>query len=128
MKSLLGITRRSDVIFRANGHFDLTARVVKALGISAGDVVDVLCDGTEYYLYVACHASEQGGRYEARCYPSKAKGHSNHYRGSSARLCRAMLRASGNDNYAAFPCGSPITDDRGRTLLPIIIRLNLAKI
>lgn len=36
------MTRRSDVIFRADGRFDLTARVVRALDIFPGDVVDVL--------------------------------------------------------------------------------------
>lgn len=127
MKSLLGITRRSDVIFRADGHFDLTARVVRALDISPGDVVDVLSDGYEYYLYVACHAESAAfGRYEAQVFPSKPKGGGLHFRGSSSRLCRAMLSVSHAVYKAALPCGSVTVDDRGRKLLPIIVRLNLA--
>lgn len=127
MKSLLGITRRSDVIFRADGHFDLTARVVRALDISPGDVVDVLSDGCEYYLYVACRSKNAAcGSYEAHVYPSKAKGGGLHFRGSSSRLCKAMLSVSHAVYKAALPCGSVIIDNRGRKLIPIIVRLNLA--
>lgn len=128
MKSLLGITRRSDLIFRADGHFDLTARVVRALNISAGDVVDVLSDGREYYLYVACRAENAAcGRFEAQVFPSKPKGGGMHFRGSSSRLCKAMLSASNAVNRAALPCGDVIFDKLGRQLLPIIVRLNLAQ-
>lgn len=127
MKSLLGITRRSDVIFRADGHFDLTARVVRALDISPGDVVDVLSDGCEYYLYVACHVENTShSRYEAQVFPSKPRGGGLHFRGSSSRLCRAMLSVSNAVGKAALPCGEVVTDEHGRRLLPIIVRLNLA--
>lgn len=126
MKSLLGITRRSDVIFRADGHFDLTARVVRALDISPGDVVDILSDGCEYYLYVARHAGNAAcGRFEAQVFPSKPKGGGLHFRGSSSRLCRAMLSLSNAVDKAALPCGEMIVDNQGRKLLPVIVRLNL---
>lgn len=128
MKSLLGTTRRSDVIFRADGHFDLTARVVRALNISAGDVVDVLSDGCEYYLYVACRAENTAcGRFEAQVFPSKPKGGGLHFRGSSSRLCKAMLSVSNAVKKAALPCGEVIINNQGRRLLPIIIRINLAE-
>ena len=127
MKSILGITRRSDLIFRADGRFDLTARVVRALGISPGDVVDVLSDGYEYYLYVACHSRNTSrSRYEAQVFPSKPNAHSLHFRGSSSRLCRTMLAASNAIDKAALPCGDIIIDHLGRRLLPIIVRINLA--
>lgn len=129
MKSLLGnAARRSDVIFRANGHFDLTARVIRALNISPGDVVDVLSDGCEYYLYVMCHSEYAScGRFEAQVYPSNRKGGGLHFRGSSSRLCKAMLSASNAVDKAALPCGDVVVDENGRQLLPIIVRLNLAK-
>lgn len=38
------MTRRSDVIFSADGCLGLTARVVRVLDISSGNVVDVLSD------------------------------------------------------------------------------------
>ena len=128
MKSLLGTTRRSDLIFRANGHFDLTARVVRELNISPGDVVDVLSDGYEYYLYVACHSQNAScGRFEAQVFPSKPKGGGLHFRGTSSRLCKAMLSVSNAVHKAALPCGEIIIDNHGRRLLPIIVRLNLAE-
>lgn len=126
MKSLLGTVRKSDVIFRASGLFDLTARVVRALGISPGDVVDVLSDDSEYYLYVACHHADNG-RYEAQVFPSKRKSSCKHYRGSSSRLCKAMLSVSHAKEKAALPCGPVMIDSQGRRLLPIIVRLNLAE-
>lgn len=126
MKSLLGKLRRSDVIFRANGHFDLTARVVRALNISPGDVVDVLSDGCEYYLYVAHHSElATCGRYEAQVYPSNRKGGGLHFRGSSVRLCKAILDACFASEIVALPCGELVID-KGRKLLPIIVRLNLS--
>lgn len=124
MKSLLGITRRSDIIFRANGQFDLTARVVRALDISPGDVVDVLNDGCEYYLYVAHRfKAPPCGRFEAQVHPTNGRG--LHYRGSSMRLCRPMLEACNAIEKAMLPCGEVITDSQGRLLLPIIVRLIL---
>lgn len=127
MKSLLGKVRRPDVIFRDDGHFDLTARVVRELNIGPGDVVDVLNDGCEYYLYVRCHASQtSGGRFEAQVFPSNRKG-GKHYRGSSARLCKAILSISGATKKVCLPCGTAITDSEGRCLLPIIVRLNLTE-
>ncbi len=127
MRSLLGTVRRSDIIFRANGRFDLTARVVRALNISPGDVVDVLIDGCEYYLYVACHAENAScGRFEAQVFPSKPKANGMHFRGSSSRLCKFMLTACNAIEKAMLPCGEVITDSQGRLLLPIIVRLNLA--
>lgn len=127
MNSLLGIPRRPDVIFRSNGNFDLTARVVRSLRILPGDVVDILTDGTEYYLYVARHADAipPGCRYHAHVYPSKPRPRAHHFRGYSARLCRAILAACGEPSVARLPCGQPITDPSGRLLLPIIIRLKL---
>lgn len=127
MKSLLGINRRSDIIFRADGHFDLTARIVRALNIVPGDVVDVLNDGSEYYLYVAFHPGNTSlGRFEAQVFPSSKRG--NHFRGSSRRLCKAILEITGADGKAALPCGELIEDKGGRLLLPIIVKNNLAKL
>ncbi len=127
MKSILGTTRRSDVIFRADGRFDLTARVVRVLNISPGDVVDVLSDGCEYYLYVAFHVGNAShNRHEAQVFPSKPKGGGLHFRGSSARLCRAMLSVCKAISKAALPCGEVVIDKQGRRLLPIIVHINLA--
>lgn len=128
MKSILGITRRADVIFRADGHFDLTARVVRALNISPGDVVDVLSDGCEYYLYVSRRALNSTiGRFEAQVYPTNRKKGGLHFRGTSSRLCRAIIAASAARSRAELPCGEIVLDSSGRPLMPIIVRQNLSK-
>lgn len=89
MKSLLGTVRCSDVIFRADGRFVLKARVVRALNISPGDVVDVLSDGCEYYLYIACHADRAlCGSYEAQVFPSRAKDTCRHCNTGREQSCR----------------------------------------
>jgi hypothetical protein len=124
MKSLIGKLRRPDVIFRANGHFDITARAARILDLHAGDVIDIISDDCEYFLCVAIRAKDAAfGRYETRCYPSKHG--ARHFRGSSAALCRAMLDACHTTApYVALPCGEPCHDSaNGRTLLPIITKL-----
>ena len=126
MKSLLGMVRRSDVVFRTNGCFDIKSRAVRALDISPGDVVDVLSDGNEYFLYVACRPKNIScGRFEAQVFPSNNRKGGRHFRGFSARLCQAMLAVSNAVGKAAIPCGEVIIDEHGRHLLPIIVRLNL---
>lgn len=126
MKSLIGIVRRSDVVFRSSGRFDIKSHAVRALNMSPGDVVDVLSDGNEYFLYVACRPKNVlCGRFEAQVFPSNKRKNGLHFRGFSARLCKAMLTASNAVNKAALPCGEIIIDEHGRHLLPIIVRLNL---
>ena len=125
MRSILGTYRRSDITFRSNGLFDLTARGVKVLDIKPGDSIDVITDGREYYLYVARHATASWAGFKACVYPSNKKRGGNHFRGWSKQLCRAILELSGIEGKAALPCGEVVTDSTGRRLLPIIIRLNL---
>ncbi len=126
MKSLLGTYRRSDVIFRADGRFDLTAGVVRALGIKAGDVIDIVTDDTEYYICVVRHAGILcGRRFEAQVFPSSKRG--SHFRGFSRRLCRSVLDIAGADTKAALPCGQLTFDTDGTPILPLIIKHNLAQ-
>lgn len=128
MQSLLGITRRPDVIFRHNGHFDITAPVAKALHLAAGDSVDLLTDGTEYYLTVAHHASPSAfGRFRAQVRPTSTRLR-HHFRGSSVLLCRAIIAAtSPGATRLALPCGLPTShpDFPHRILIPIITHLNI---
>lgn len=92
MTSILGNTRKPDVSFYRNGRIDITARVVKALGIEKGDVIDVAMDGDEYLLYVAHKGKDVAGAHEARCYPSNVR-NTHNYRCHSKRLCEAMVAA-----------------------------------
>lgn len=123
MNAILGIPlRKPDIIFRSNGQFDLSARVVRDLNINPGDSIDILSDDSEFYLYVAHRFSPTSGRFRGRVYPSKPKSRSQHFRGCSAPLSRAILTAAGASDSASFFCGPPIVLPFGATALPIIIK------
>ena len=116
MQSILGNTRRTDITFHADGRIDISARLVKELSIRKGDVIDVLTDGLEYYLYVKLHAPV-AGRHEAACFPTHSR--SRHFRAWSKRLCQAML--PGGKDHASLPAGDPVTLPAG-TAIPIICK------
>lgn len=120
-QSILGNTRRPDISFFASGKIDITSRIVKALDMAEGDVIDVMVGNGEYYFYVSSHSSIVCGRHEAQCYPSKHG--SRHFRAYSRRLCAAMLKASGFNLRASFAAGE-VVDVNGRKAIPIIIRKN----
>ena len=52
MQSILGNTRKADITFYASGRIDISARVAKHLQLSRGDVLDIMIDQDEFYLYV----------------------------------------------------------------------------
>ena len=121
-QSILGNTRRSDISFSPNGKIDISSRIVKALGMEKGDVIDIMVDGREYYLYILIRASVVFGRHEARCYPTQRG--SRHFRTYSRRLCTAVLQASGISGTACFAVGE-VVEINGRKTIPIITRKNL---
>ncbi len=122
MQSILGNnTRKADIIFFSTGRIDITARIAKYLQLSRGDVIDIMVDGCEYYLYVK-RRTPMNGRYEAMVLPTNKRG--NHFRAYSRRLCSAILRASGATDTARLCVGAPVDSTYG-ILLPIIIKLLL---
>lgn len=90
MTSLLEDSRRPDITFHNDGRIDITARLVRKLGIGKGDVIDVKTDGIEYFLYVRHRAADLSGTHEAQCYPTNS-GKSHNFRCYSARLCKALI-------------------------------------
>ena len=120
--SILGNTRRADISFWTSGKIDIASRVVRALRMEPGDVIDIMAAGGEYYLYVAARASQLCGRHEAQCFPSKHG--SRHFRAYSRRLCSVILRESGATSLAALPAGD-LTEVAGRPAIPVITRNNL---
>lgn len=119
MKSILGNTRKPDVIFHASGRINITSGVASRLRLSAGDVIDILTDGEEYYLYVK-HRAPVVGKHEGVVYFSNANG--RHCRVSSIRLCRFMLQECNANDIARLTVGEMMTDDDNRELLPIITK------
>lgn len=126
MKSLIGNTRRADVTFRRNGKIDLSSSVARSLSLEPGDGINILTDGDEYYLYVAHRSSDSNGlRYEARCFATSRK--SNHFRSSSVRLCRAVLKACNQAEIANLAVGPLVEHTDGRKMLTLITRLNITQ-
>lgn len=119
MQSVLGSTRKVDLVFHRSGRIDITAHVANILSLSRGDVIDILTDDTETYLYVRLR-SPLIGRHEGMVYPSNKSG--NHFRTSSKTLCRFILDKCGRLDSASLFVGQAVCDNLGRTLLPIIIK------
>ena len=120
MKSILGNTRKPDVIFHASGRINITSGVASRLRLSAGDVIDILTDGEEYYLYVKHRSPVVVGKHEGAVYYSNK--HGKHCRASSVRLCREILKICNADGIARLSAGETITDEEGRELIPIITK------
>lgn len=123
MNPILGNTRRPDLRVSSDGRIDISARIARALSIRKGDIIDVITDGTEYWLRVSLRADRASGRHEARCYPTGRR--SNHFRASSRRLASALLCACSARRSAAIPAGDPVPDaaaDPSNTLIPLITR------
>ncbi|MBR2747157.1 MAG: hypothetical protein IKD95_02210 [Bacteroidales bacterium] len=110
MESILGSrSRRPDIRFCSNGRIDISSRVVRALGIQEGDVLDILHDSDEYYLYVRLKAEETVGRHEARCVKTNPSIKRPHYfRAYSRTLCGAVLQAAGVTDRASLFAGDTV--------------------
>lgn len=122
MESILGNTRKADIVFYASGRIDITSHIATQLRLSRGDVLNIMYDEKgELYLYVKYRIPNN--RHEACVFPSNRKG--NHFRASSKRLCAAVLKASGVADKARLCVGEPQESQYHGTLLPIITKLLL---
>lgn len=124
MKSLLGNTRKPDIIFNSSGRIDISVRCARPLKLEKGDVIDVTeSESGEYYLYVKFRASIKNGKHEASVFPSNKKGH--HFRTSSRKLCNAILKICGETERVRLCIGEPVENSQFGTLLPLIIKYHL---
>ena len=115
MIRLLENTRRHDITFNRNGQIRITARIVRLLGLSSGDAINIAANSGEYLLY-AIH--DPFGRHQARCYPSNKRSHN--FVANSAKLARALLDSCNiTSDKAEFMIGEPITI-QDKKYLPII--------
>lgn len=119
MQSLLGNSRKADITFSVTGRICITSHVARLLRLQRGDVLDILADGEEFYLYVR-HRAPTNGRHEAAVYPTNRKG--NNFRAWSPKLCAAMLAESRQSGYVRLCVGDPIRHPVQGTLLPIITK------
>lgn len=121
MVSILGNTRKADIIFHSSGRIDITAHVAKSLKMSRGDVLDIMVGNGEFYLYIKHHAPLHG-KHEAMVFPTNKTG--NHFRTSSYRICDAIMKECGTTDKAKLCVGEPLESKYG-TLLPIVTKMLL---
>ena len=122
MFSLLQNSRKHDVTFRSDGRIDISARIAVLLGLEDNDVIDVLTERGEFYLYVRLKANKAVGRYEAVCHPSNRSvtGRRRNLRTYSRRLCETILKASRCSDVARLPAGDSIEFEHYGTVVPLI--------
>ena len=120
MKSILGNTRRADITFRSDGRICISSRVTRLLDMERGDVIDIMEDSYETYLYIKHRSSQALGRHEAVVFPSNKNG--RYYIASSVTLSRYILSKSQNAGYVRLCCGMPVTIEPYGKAIPIILR------
>lgn len=123
MESLLGRSRKHDVAFYSSGRIDINAYAARAIGLKAGDAIDIMDDGDDLLLYVRHRASDMVGKYEGQCYATnRFKFICNSFRAHSVRLCRAMLARCGVEQVAKLQAGEARELGAWGTGLPLITR------
>ena len=119
MRNLLDSSRKPDLVFYNTGRIDISANVARHLRLSAGDVINIMTDGLEYYLYVQYRLP--AGRYEAAVFPSNKNG--KHFRTSSKRMCNAILDECKTSGGKVRLCiGAPVDTEHYGKMLPIITK------
>lgn len=121
MKSLLSNSRRHDISFYASGKIDISAHVARKLSLAPGDVIDIVCEYGELYLYVKFRAGQYSGRHIGRVW-STAHGKGT-FRTCSKKLTKAVLAgAEAKGERLRCPCGREI--ERNNTKYITIIYRN----
>lgn len=119
MISILGNTRKADITFHRDGRVCISARASRVLGLTCGDVIDILEDNGEFYLCVK-HRATVVGRHEGRVFCSKKN--TRYYVASSIKLCRYMLELCQADKVVRLACGEPVELPHHGTALSIITK------
>lgn len=119
MQSILGNTRKPDILFHASGRIDIAAHVARTIGLRQGDVIDIMTDDGECLLYVK-HRAPVVGRHEGRAFRTNACG--NHFRAWSKTLCKAMLDQCRAAGKARLCVGTPVSLQAYGTAMPIITK------
>lgn len=122
MKSMLSNSRKHDISFHASGKIDISAHIARKLSLSPGDVIDIVQEAGEWYLYVKLRAGAYVGRHDGRVYAT-ANGKST-FRTCSKALTTAVLAAAGVSGRLRCPCGMEIERDNIR-YITIIYRCSL---
>lgn len=111
--------RKPDIVIRNGGVINLSANVVSRLELREGDVISLLEDKSECYIYVQCRREDAIGSYSGVCRPSKQG--SRHLRAHSSVLCSYLSSKLGGKNIDLI-VGELVTIPSVGNALPIIMR------
>lgn len=119
MTSILGDhTRKPDITFHRSGLIDITAAVVKALGIENGDSLDIIAN--DFECAVTCIHHSVKGQFQAVCRPSKIGYHN--MRCHSKKLTDFICDRFGADKVR-LTTGMCIHRTDGSTAITLINRM-----
>lgn len=129
MISIIGNSRRPDIVFYRDGRIDIMAYVSRILSLHDGDIIDICVEGIERMLYVKQKYNELRGRHEAQCHPTKPG--SRNFRCYSKKLASfiiaecntfAQLNKHLPCENASLKCGEPQLVE-GTVYIPVICRI-----
>lgn len=123
MKSIAPNSRKHDISFHASGKIDISAHIARKLSLAPGDVVDIVREAGELYLYVRLRAGNYAGRHAGRVWAT-ARGKGT-FRTWSRAMATAILKAAGSTaSTLRCPCGAEIERDN-KKYITIIYRCSL---
>lgn len=122
MKSILPKSRKHDISFHPSGKIDISAHIARSLSLAPGDVIDIVCESGELYLYVKLRAGNYIGRHVGRVWAT-ARGKGT-FRTWSKALSNAVLRGAGASGLLNCPCGLEFERDN-KKYITIIYRCSL---
>ncbi len=123
MNQLIGQKRKHDVVWHRSGKIELSAYVVKELGIARGDSIGVMGDKGEYYLYVSSKG-DRGIRCKATCYPSHKGG--RNMKTHCKELTNAIYRIVGGEKEEKIKMAvGDIRELAGRKCLVLLYMLRI---
>lgn len=122
MKSILPNSRKHDITFNASGKIDISAHIARKLSLAPGDVIDIVEENRELYLYVKLRCGEYTGRHDG-CVSATSRGRGT-FRTWSKALARAVLATAGASGRLRCPCGSVMERDSIK-FITIIYRCSL---
>lgn len=122
MKSILPNSRKHDISFHPSGKIDISAHIARSLSLAPGDVIDIVQESGEWYLYVKLRSGHYVGRHDGRVWAT-ARGKGT-FRTCSKAITNAVLTATGTESRLRCPCGAEI-ERAGIKYITIIYRCSL---
>lgn len=121
MVSLLGNSRKHDIVVFNSGRIDISARIAKMLNIQDGNILDIMIDKGELLLYVK-HRNPVFGKHEAVVKFSNRYG--KHCRLHSKKIAQFIIDKTNGLTSVRLSIGEPVFYEN-EMMLPIITKLEL---